>query len=151
VKVKRPISSLATIFARVAWYLDDYADMMHDIQQNDDSKLGSDTRKARDETRELAQKMRDLRNDFERPVSFGGARDAANVVADMLADWQRPGAVWFLPEARRFRVTSGEYVPVPDEVQVGVYLPGVRASMLAPDFAAVLTQAASTASAKGAG
>ena len=123
----------ASVFAHAAWFLADYAELWWDIGCDDEA-----TDRARcAEMAELARRLRELDGEWEAKREAGPTASAAAIVADMLADWKLPGAVWWAADRRRWRVTGEGYRAGPNEVCVGVYAPGASAAMLQEDFEAV--------------
>lgn len=128
----------ASVFARAAYYLDDYVSVYTSCVISDDgSAHDKECIKQREEMAELARRMKELDGEWESKQEAGTIASAARIVASMLIDWKLPGAVWYFPAAARWRVTGEDYAPQPTEVCVGVYAPGVSPLLLEEDFRAV--------------
>jgi hypothetical protein len=125
----------ASVFARAAWFLADYAELWWEMGPEEFEPV--DARCT--EMTELARRLRELDGEWEAKREAGSTASAAEIVADMLQDWKLPGAVWWAPDRRRWRVTGKDYRAGPKEICVGVYAPGASAAMLQEDFEAVET------------
>lgn len=123
---------------RAAYYLADYSDVMQGCICGDDGDLDKETIKARDESKALADRLLELCGEFEAKQEFDRPAQAAQIIAAMLGDWKLPGAVWYAPRIKRFRLTGEDYKPTPKEILCGVYLPGASVSELADDFDVVM-------------
>ena len=124
-----------SIFARAAYFLEDLADIYNYniIMNNEDVE----EIKTRDELLELARRMKELNGEWERKLETGDPMNTAQIVVSMLRDWELPGAVWYLPSKKRYRVTGKSYSPAKDEICIGVYSPEVTPEQLIEDFEAI--------------
>jgi hypothetical protein len=124
----------ASLFARAGWFLADYAELWYDMGPHDDKDEEADNDRRCSEMLDLARRLKELDGEWEAKQEAGTTASAAAIVADMLKDWRLPGAVWYLPAAKRWRVTGNGYQPSKNEICVGVYAPGADAAMLQEDF-----------------
>jgi hypothetical protein len=140
----RPFSNMtekppasASVFAHAAWFLADYAELWWDMGPVDDPDPHFNVETRCKEMTELTRRLRELDGEWEAKRAAGSTASAAEIIADMLQDWKLPGAVWWAPDRRRWRVTGKDYRAGPKEICVGVYAPGATAAMLQEDFEAV--------------
>lgn len=120
----------ANLFSRAAHWLEDYAVLATDAEIGEDDMV--------DELHALAIRLRELCGEWEEKRTFGDGKNAAWIVLSMLREWKLPGAVWYHPGIRRFRLVGEGYEASEDELLVGVYLPSVTPQYLIEDFEAVL-------------
>lgn len=117
-------------FKRVAHYLEAHANIQCDCYGENDSEYI--------ECVQLAQKILELQGEFETKQNFDKPEQAAQIIAGMLQDWNLPGAVWYEPTAKRFRVVGENYNHSPTEILCGIYLNTVKESELVADFKEVM-------------
>lgn len=122
---ERPDSE--TLFARVKWYLDDYVELL-------DQSCGDLADDMIAEVKQLSQRIGELQGVWKEKVGQSGAVNAALIVASMLRDWKLPGAVYYEPRLKRFRLVGEGYKPKRSEICCGTYMPDVDIEMLAEDF-----------------
>jgi hypothetical protein len=132
--VDKPATS-ASVFARAAWFLADYAELWWDCNFGDGDDAEDEARC--NEMAELARRLRELDEGWKARAGRSLTHNAAEIIADMLSDWKLPGAVYWSAQARRWRVVGAEYRPQADDVLVGVYAPGADVSLLREDLDAV--------------
>jgi hypothetical protein len=131
-RMEKP-DAAASLFAKAAWWLADYAELWYDIGPRGDVHDLDDTDERCVEMLAASQSLRSI----DQKQASGTSANAAAIIAGMLKDWKLPGAVWFLPAAKRWRLTGDGYRPVDREVCVGIYAPGVDPALLQEDFDAV--------------
>lgn len=125
---------------RAAHYLNEYSEIMTSFCIcGDGSDLDKESIRQRDEMNSLAARLLELCGDFEKKQSFDRPTQAAKIIAAMLEDWKLPGAVWYAPKIKRFRLVGENYQPTPSEILCGVYLPGAAMADLADDFETVMS------------
>lgn len=131
--MEKPPAS-ASVFARAAWFLADYAELLFEIGSVGDDMEDAHNVERCTEMTDLSARLRELDGEWEAKRAAGSTESAAAIVADMLIDWGLPGAVWYSKLHKRWRVTGEGYQPGKNEVCVGVYAPGASAEMLLEDF-----------------
>jgi hypothetical protein len=124
----------ASVFKRAAWFLADYAELVWDIGGVGDPIEDAENADRCAEMAELARRLRELDGEWEAKREASTNKSAAEIVADMLRDWKLPGAVWYSPARKRWRVTGENYRAEDGEVCVGVYAPDVPIALLQEDF-----------------
>lgn len=117
-------------FKRVAKYLHDYANIQCDCYGEKDSEYL--------ELLELEKRVLELQGEFEAKQNFDKPEQAAQIIAGMLHDWKIPGAVWYEPTSKRFRVVGENYNHSSTEILCGVYLNTVKESELVSDLEEVM-------------
>lgn len=138
--MKITYSGEGNTFSRIEYFLLDYIGIQQDCVDPNDAEWTAPILEIIKEVEALVESIRELQGSFTDRKQFGDAKSAALIVADMLKDWSFPGSVWFLPTARRFRLSAEGHEPVKNEVCVGVYLPDAPVEMLEEDFKAVLNE-----------
>ena len=132
--------SMATMFGRIAWFLEDHAGLMEACGITGDKAFDAKSEELIAEARELRDRIVEMKGEWEKRRHFGDGNNAAAIVADMLREWQVPGSVWYHPATRRFRLSAEGYEPSEGEFCVGVYLPDAPVEMLATDFNQALAE-----------
>lgn len=132
----------ASVFSRAAWFLADYAEFWCDCGPHEGAEELRENGERVLEKLELARRLRELDGQWEAKREAGTNADAAEIIASMLQDWKLPGAAYWSPQARRWRVVGAEYHPQADDVLVGIYAPGVDVTLLREDLDAVDPQVA---------
>jgi hypothetical protein len=122
-------------FVRAAWFLKDYAELYGScVIQDDGTAHDAECIASQNEMKALAEKFAGMAMKRQIPAH----QTAADVLAEMLGQFGHPGAVWFDPASRRFRLSGEGFAPGPRDVCLGVYMPDASAAMIAEDIEALL-------------
>lgn len=129
----QPLLTDAEAFGHALYVLDDWASMMDDITRND-PPMQAEWKPKIDKALRVITWLEDKRSAWETRVAFSGSEHAAKILAAMLIDWSTPGAIYFHPRSKRFRLVGDEYKPAVSEILLGVYLPGATESAILADI-----------------
>lgn len=127
-----------SLFKQAAWFLRDYAALWYEVGPHEGAEEERETDERCEEMRDLARRLDRLCVGWEAKQQEGAASTAAAIVIDMLREGGIPGAVWYYPVTKRWRVAGEGYEAQPGETCVGVYAPTVTHARLADDFERVL-------------
>lgn len=124
------------LFAKAAWWLEDYADIYQSCIIIDDKDTDNIAR--RKGLLALANDLRELDGRHAQRASNTPGQNAAEAISYLLRKWNLPGTVYYSPIRRKFKLTAEGYHPLSGDICVGVYLPGAPVELMAEDFDFVL-------------
>jgi len=117
---------------RAIWALNDWLDMMEDITTDNEPEW----QKHMAETRDVVEWLRTKRSAWETRVAVTPQKGAAEILAGMLSTWQLPGAIWYRPKTKRWRLCGTEYNETQGEFCLGVFSPDSTAEEIAAEIEA---------------
>lgn len=125
----------ASLFSQASWWLADYAELWYDMGPHETQAEDLDCIARCQEMEELSLRLRELDEGLRIRQDKGDTANAAEFILKILANGKVPGAVYWSPLARRWRVVGPEYKPQTDDVLVGVYAPDADVGLLEEDLA----------------
>lgn len=136
------MTSIIPTLDRAIWFLEDYADLLHQICDfGDNTPEELRTREHVAESRGIASKFREWVGDLNAKKGFDQPTKAARIVCDVMRRHQLPAAVYYFPRSHRFKIAGEGYQPTPTEILVGVYTPDADVDAVAEDFEFAMRQA----------
>jgi len=120
-------------FSNLQFVVRDWIFLMHEITEGEDEEGLERIAHAEASEKWLAQR----KSDWETRIAVTPERSAAEILAGMLNAWQTPGAIWYRPAIKRYRLCGADYKPSAGEFCMGVFAPGTTPEALEAEMQAL--------------